>query len=335
MEPSRVRIVDIAEELGLSTATVSNVIHGKTKKISQETVKRVQELLEKRQYIPSMAGILLAQNDSRIVGVVVNDHEKYEGHAMEDGFIGASLNALTKELDKAGYFLMLKLTKDCEEIPRFASMWNMEGVILMGFCERDYKRMREKMHIPMVIYDGFLPEKGNFVNIEIDHYAGGVEAGQYLLSKGHRKVLCISDNNICMDSLRFQGLKSVVCKAELRLVPSNTQARHRFYEKHIEELLEYTAVFAVSDFYAIDLLQFLQEHKIEVPDRISILGFDDIREGAHTNPPLSTIGQNHGMRARKALEMLKKQKETGNYSETVCLPVAVVERGSVKDISGG
>ena len=46
----RVRIADIAEELGLSTATVSNVIHGKTKKISDETVKRVQALLEERQY---------------------------------------------------------------------------------------------------------------------------------------------------------------------------------------------------------------------------------------------------------------------------------------------
>ncbi|MDE7208025.1 MAG: LacI family DNA-binding transcriptional regulator, partial [Lachnospiraceae bacterium] len=43
MEERRVRIVDIAQELGLSTATVSNVIHGKTKKISKETVKRVQE----------------------------------------------------------------------------------------------------------------------------------------------------------------------------------------------------------------------------------------------------------------------------------------------------
>lgn len=79
MNNDRVRMVDIAEELGVSTATVSNVIHGKTKKVSPETVKRVQELLEKRSYIPSMAGILLAQNDSKIVGVVVNDHEKYEG----------------------------------------------------------------------------------------------------------------------------------------------------------------------------------------------------------------------------------------------------------------
>lgn len=91
----RVRIVDIAEELGLSTATVSNVIHGKTKKLSDKTVKRVQELLEKRDYIPSMAGILLAQNNSRMIGIVVNDHEKYEGHVLEDGFISSALNALS------------------------------------------------------------------------------------------------------------------------------------------------------------------------------------------------------------------------------------------------
>ena len=110
MENQRVRIVDIAEELGVSTATVSNVIHGKTKKISDETVKRVQQLLEKRQYIPSMAGVLLAQNDSKIIGVVVNDHEKYNGHTLEDQFISASVNALAKEIEQAGKFLMLKIT---------------------------------------------------------------------------------------------------------------------------------------------------------------------------------------------------------------------------------
>ena len=61
----RVRICDIAEELGLSTATVSNVIHDKTNKVSDETVQRVTALLEERQYIPSMAGILLARNSSK------------------------------------------------------------------------------------------------------------------------------------------------------------------------------------------------------------------------------------------------------------------------------
>lgn len=90
----RVRICDIAEELGLSTATVSNVIHGKTNKVSDETVQRVTALLEKRRYIPSMAGILLARNGSGIIGVFVNDHPKYEGHTLRDGFLASVLDAL-------------------------------------------------------------------------------------------------------------------------------------------------------------------------------------------------------------------------------------------------
>ena len=97
MGRGRVRIVDIAEELGVSAASVSNVIHGKTKKISDETVKRVQQLLETRQYIPSMAGILLAQNDSKIIGVVINGHKKYGGHILEDPFISALVNALERD----------------------------------------------------------------------------------------------------------------------------------------------------------------------------------------------------------------------------------------------
>ena len=78
---------DVADALGLSTATVSKVIHGKTEKISDETVKSVQQELENSGYISNMAGILLARNNSRIIGVVVNDHEKYEGRVLEDGFV--------------------------------------------------------------------------------------------------------------------------------------------------------------------------------------------------------------------------------------------------------
>lgn len=53
------------------TATVSKVIHGKTEKLSDETVKRVQQELERSGYIPNMAGILLARNNSRIIGAAL------------------------------------------------------------------------------------------------------------------------------------------------------------------------------------------------------------------------------------------------------------------------
>lgn len=128
----QVRICDIAEELGLSTATVSNVIHGKTNKVSDETVQRVTALLEKRQYIPSMAGILLAQNSSGIIGVFVNDHPKYAGHTLRDGFIAASLDALSTEIEAGGQFMMVKKAQCAGEVVRFASMWNMDGIVMIG-----------------------------------------------------------------------------------------------------------------------------------------------------------------------------------------------------------
>lgn len=54
---------------------------------------------------------MLAQNDSRMIGVVINDHEKYESRVLEDAFIASSLNALSRKIEKAGYFMMVKVTK--------------------------------------------------------------------------------------------------------------------------------------------------------------------------------------------------------------------------------
>lgn len=207
MEQNRVRIVDIAETLGLSTATVSKVIHGKTSKISNETVKRVQQELERTGYIPNMAGILLARNNSRIIGVVVNDNIKYEGRVLEDGFVMSSLNALSHEVNKKGYFLMIKTTADINEIPVFASMWNMDGLILMGFCETDYEMLRNQMRISFVVYDGYFDKCSKVVNLVIDHYDGGYQAGSCFKELGHKKALCISDNYICMDKERIDGFR--------------------------------------------------------------------------------------------------------------------------------
>ena len=207
MEQDRIRIVDVADALGLSTATVSKVIHGKTEKISDETIKRVQQELERSGYIPNMAGILLARNNSRIIGVVVNDHEKYEGRVLEDGFVMSSLNALSREVNEKGYFLMIKTTADISEIPVFASMWNMDGLILMGFCEADYEKLRNQMRISFVVYDGYFEKCSKVVNLVINHYDGGYQAGKYFKELGHKKALCIADNFICMDKERIEGFR--------------------------------------------------------------------------------------------------------------------------------
>lgn len=332
MDEKRVRIVDIADELGLSTATVSNVIHGKTKKISDETVKRVQELLEKKQYIPSMAGILLAQNNSRIIGVVVNNHEKYASRVLEDTFISSSLNYLSNELERAGYFMMVKVTKEWSEIDRFASMWNMEGMIVIGFCEQDYKQLRDRMHIPFVVYDGYFTEQGRMCNLVIDNYDGGYQMGRYLRSLGHRRVLCISDNNVCMDSERIEGFRAALEEdgADFMLIPMGKTERRSFYKQNLEQLCKYSAIFAVSDYYAIDLMNFLSENGVRIPEDISVAGFDDCPLCEMVYPALTTVRQDGEKRAKLAVSMLKKLREEENDGMTITLPVTLVKRQSVR-----
>lgn len=332
----RVRIVDIAEELGLSTATVSNVIHGKTKKISDETVRRVQALIEERGYIPSMAGILLAQNSSGIIGVVVNDHRKYEGRVFEDAFIASAVNALSAEIERAGMFLMIKAARKQEEIVRFASMWNMEGLVLIGFCEEDYAGLREKMHIPFVIYEGFFSESERVSNLLIDNFDGGRQVGIYLSAMGHKRILCISDNDICMDGERMAGCRSVMPQGSVDFlrVPMERGRRLQIYEAELERMCAYTAIFAVSDVYAIELLFFLQAHNIRVPEQISIVGFDDIAQSAQVCPMLTTVGQDVKKRAVLALEELARLKEDPAGGREILLPVQLVVRESVRRIDG-
>lgn len=337
MEKQRVRICDIAEELGLSTATVSNVIHGKTKKVSDETVKRVQALLEERQYIPSMAGVLLAQNSSKIIGIFINDHEKYEGHTLEDAFIASSLNYLSAEIEAHGQFMIVKKAKNPKEILKFASMWNMDGLVIIGFRNQDYMYLRERMRIPFIIYDGFLKseqhrETVGFVNITIDNYDGGLQVGRFFRESGHTQALCISDNEIGVDQERIEGFRAGfgVDGAGTLIVPMAQEERWNFYRRELGRFRSVSAVFAVSDYYAVDLIHFLKENGFSIPEDISVAGFDDIPLCGMISPTLTTVRQDGALRARVAVEKLFELKENRCEERMVTLPVTLMKRESTR-----
>lgn len=335
MEEQRVRICDIAEELGLSTATVSNVIHGKTKKISDETVKRVMALIEERQYMPNIASVLLAQNSSKIIGVFLNDHEKYEGHTLEDFFISSSLNYLSTEIEKSGQFMMVKKAKCAKEIIQFASMWNMDGIVVIGFCAQDYMYLRNHMRIPFVVYDGFCENPERILNITIDNYDGGYQVGQYFRELGHKISLCISDNEIGVDRERIMGFKKGFSPGivNVMLIPMKKDARWQFYQQGMDEIKKVSAIFSVSDYYAMDMLCFLNEQGISVPQNISVAGFDDIPICQMIYPALTTVKQDGALRARLAVEKLQELKEKKCIDTEITLPVSLVVRKSTKEFS--
>lgn len=252
-----------------------------------------------------MADILLAQNDSRIIGVFVNEHEKYEGHTLEDFFISSSINYLSTEIENSGRFMIIKKAKQAEEIIRFASMWNMEGIVVMGFCEQDYLYLRNHMRIPFVVYDGICEKTERIFNITLDNYGGGLQMGRYFKEAGHRKALCVSDNSIGIDQDRMEGFREGFAgDVDFLLIPMKKEERWQFYFQNLEKIKSVTAIFAVSDYYAIDLMCFLNGQGISVPKDISVAGFDDIPVCQMINPPLTTIKQDNHLRAKLAVEKL-------------------------------
>lgn len=337
MNEYRITIKDIAEELGVSTATVSNVIHGKTQKISQQTVTKVQEKIEESGYLPNMAAVLLAQNTSKIVCIVLSNDVKYENKMIEDPFVSGMLNYLSKELAKNDYFVMLKEEPDINEIVRYASMWNMAGLVLIGFCTADYEKLRSNMHIPFVVVDSYQKEVHKYSDVGVDNIEGGRLAGEYLIKMGHEKILFLSDNDEDCDHDRYIGLTNALREAKLPVDPRDfkmlspiKEERMEIYEKIYLEIGGYTAAFAASDVYAIEFMNFLQGKGVNIPKDFSIIGFDDIPLASMIHPSLTTISQNLELRSKVAVELLMELIGGAAEGRMELLPVTLIERESVR-----
>lgn len=338
MNENRVTIKDIAEELGVSTATVSNVIHGKTKKISQQTVTKVQEKIESSGYLPNMAAVLLAQNTSKIVCIVLSNDVKYENKMIEDPFVSGMLNYLSKELAKHDYFVMLKEEPDINEIVRYASMWNMAGLVLIGFCSVDYERLRNNMHIPFVVVDSYQKDVHKYSDVGIDNINGGFLAGSHLIKMGHERIMFLSDNDEDCDHDRYIGLTDALKaanipfdKRDFKMLSPFKEEREKIYEKIYLEIKEYTAAFAASDMYAIEFMNFLMKKGMNIPQDFSIIGFDDIPLASMVYPALTTVSQNLELRAKVAVELLLELINGTTEGRMKLLPVTLKERESVSE----
>ena len=112
------------------------------------------------------------------------------------------------------------------------------------------------------------------------------------------------------------------------LIPMETEQRWDFYRAQMPRLKKYTAVFAVSDYYALDFISFWISQGGRVPEDMSVIGFDDSPLGRMSQPPLTTIRQDYELRARTALAMLRELRESGGDGREVRLPVELVVRGT-------
>lgn len=83
-----IRLQDIADMAGVSRTTVSNVINGNTKRVSQETIDKITRILKEQNYVPHMGSVMLSGHGSRIIGVVLGFATAHGMQSLQDSFVG-------------------------------------------------------------------------------------------------------------------------------------------------------------------------------------------------------------------------------------------------------
>lgn len=335
-----VTIEDIAREAGVSATTVSNVIHGRTNKVSGRTVDLINEIIRRRGYVPNLSARAMKTRSSKVVALINHLESRDQEKFMSDPFFMDLTSAVEKTLRERGYFLMIRAFSESEDLLVFLRNWNVEGVFVPGLFEDEafYQSLYD-LEMPVVLTDSYVSDLGHMVNIGLQDFEGARLATEHLIRQGHRRIIFASPK-IKAGGVVEQRLLGYKRALEDNGIPFDEGLLYGECEFSTSKMIELggeladrrdvTAIFATADMLAAGIMSGLQQAGRMVPRDISVVGFDDINWSRMTMPMLTTVHQDAERKGRMAAECmirLLEGEEIGSHN--YIMPVQLVERYSV------
>src|SRR3954466_4736600 len=220
---------------------------------------------------------------------------------------------------------------------------NVDGMIIFPVSDAAYDESIWRLaadHVPFVLVNRYFPDLDSDY-VVADNHGGGYRATEHLLILGHRRVGFVysSKGSLLTTSVRdrWQGYRRALLEYgqsyDEQLVfqwPDQSNADPANTSDHL--LLREggpTAIFAVSDSVALELLQAAQHVGLRVPEDLALVGFDDLNFAAHLSPPLTTVAQPRmdlGLRAGHLL--INRIEGQGNLPRHIDLPTSLIVRES-------
>lgn len=343
-------IKDIAREAGVSFTTVSNVIHGNTKKVSPATIEKIQKIMEQMHYVPNMGARMLVQNQSRIIGVIANDFTEPSREGIQSPFMAQILGTMEKEIRRHGYYMMLCFSESAEEIEKLASTWNVDGIITVSLGTELSRRLAKKIRVPAVFTDCYFDSQEPYTSVGTEDEQGAYEIVSYLQKLGHREILFISDVShkqlpqaMCdVGRKREEGFLRAMsaaglgdCRDRILRCGNKREEKEALFRELMQRKGRVTALAFCNDYFAIEAMDYLCHQGIHIPEDFSVTGFDDIDMAALVSPRLTTVRQGVGEKGRLAVRRLIGLIENSSSQEKCCrLPVEVIIRESAQKIKG-
>jgi len=297
-------IREVAKLAGVSVATVSRAL-SHPEKVSQASMAKVMEAIEKTNYRPNM----LARNfrSTRSYSIVVLVPE------ISNPFFALVIKSIEIHAQKLGYSVLLGDTQDSQE--REQNYINLvethlaDGIIQLRPHTAEYP-VHHQPKFPHINLCGTENTPGQC--IRIDNVAASKGMARYLMGLGHKRIGIITGlrgNPHTIDRLRGyrealeeSGLKydeRYIAHGEFTIL-SGVQAADELCAR--DELP--TAIMCMNDEMAIGAIQSFKAHGLRIPEDISITGFDNIDYSSYCDPPLTTIAQPSEEMGKIAVESL-------------------------------
>lgn len=295
-------IKDIASMCGVSVSTVSRAINNGDE-ISSETRHKILDVIKETGYSPNQNARNLKISKNKTIAVLIK--------GITNPFFTPMLKVLEEEITKLGYsFSLHKVEENLSEVDlatRLVKNLKPEGVIFLGgYFANDSKEL-EGLNIPFsmttIINKDLDIERSTCVGIDDFHEAKKIV--DYLISLGHRQIAMIGPryNDLSIGKLRIDGYRAALedagIKFDERMIihpPAglNPYSLHHGYEsmkKIINDNIECTAIFSISDLVAMGAIKALDDMNMSVPEDYSVVGFDGLELNEFLVKPITTIVQ--------------------------------------------
>ncbi len=330
-------IKDIAQAVGVSCTTVSNVIHGRAGRVSTETITLINEAIDRLGYVPNMSARALVSSSSKVIGMISHLTSNKKESIVEDPFHSAFIGSIEKTLRENGYYLMLRTVETTSDLMNFLHNWNVDGLFCTGVFQDEFFEALTNLKIPVVLIDSYVTHP-NICNVGLQDYDGGYTATKYLINKGHRDIAfaspTIRKKGVVYE--RFQGYKNALADASIPF------RKDLVFEQELDTATtitlgtqlaarnDLTAIFATADILAAGIMSGLTQAGKRVPEDFSVIGFDDINLCQLTSPRLTTIHQDAPLKGKLAVYFLMDKLDNKPIANNeIILPIHLVERESV------
>ena len=332
-----VTLKDIAAEAGVSITTVSNVVHNRKSRVSPELVRKIEKIIQREHYAPSMSARSLANDQSNIIGVITHLTPQNTGSTVGDPFMSSFVDSVEKRIREEGYYLMIRAVEDAAELDSLSRSWRLSGLILTGMFQDDFFQTTSALGIPYVLIDSYV-EDPEACCVLLEDEKGGYIATKYLLEKGHRAIAFASPSIRPGGVIekRFIGYRRALEEYGIPFDPSRVFTQEITVEegkklgRQLAGRTDLTGIFASADILAAGIMAGLSERGVNVPEDKSVVGFDDNYLAQLTVPCLTTIHQDAKRKGILATDLVLKQLRHEPIEEkNIVLPVYLVERGSV------